>query len=141
MPGWTWPPLAEETKRSGEARGSMELEGKVIEISNLTVHAGERPAVNRFSARLMQGTFTVLTGPDGAGKSTVLRAICRDVEWSEGDILADGLSLRCYPPRPFILASGFPAEGGTGKPCNANHLHIGHRLAGLAKHVPNCTLP
>src|SRR5204862_8249334 len=44
------------------------------------------------------GTFCVLVGPSGAGKTTALKMVNRLVAFDDGDIRIDGESIRSLPP-------------------------------------------
>ncbi|WP_457485559.1 metal ABC transporter ATP-binding protein [Teichococcus aerofrigidensis] len=46
-----------------------------IELADLTLTHGRRPAVHHISGRFAPGSLTAIVGPNGAGKSTLLRAI------------------------------------------------------------------
>jgi ATP-binding cassette subfamily B protein len=78
-------PTAMETK---EARGEIRFENVwfgykpgeyVFKNLNFTIHPGEKVA---------------LVGPTGAGKSSVIRLLCRLYEPSQGRILVDGIDIR-----------------------------------------------
>ncbi|MFC0409096.1 metal ABC transporter ATP-binding protein [Roseomonas elaeocarpi] len=47
----------------------------VIELRDLTVAHGRRPAVHHVSGTFRRGSLTALVGPNGAGKTSLLRAI------------------------------------------------------------------
>ena len=54
-------------------------------------------AVEDLSLEIPAGTFCVLVGPSGAGKTTALRMVNRLVPFDEGDIRIDGRSVRGLP--------------------------------------------
>jgi thiol reductant ABC exporter CydD subunit len=57
----------------------------------------EEPALRDVSFALRPGVITALTGPTGAGKSTVAALLLRFVEPSAGEITVDGRPLSAYP--------------------------------------------
>jgi ATP-binding cassette subfamily B protein len=74
----------------------------VIKDLNFTIHAGEKVA---------------LVGPTGAGKSSIIRLLCRLYEPSRGRILVDGVDIRDLPQSELrrrmgvILQEGFLFAG------------------------------
>src|SRR5438105_3532601 len=55
------------------------------------------PALHELSLEIPAGTFCVLVGPSGAGKTTALKLVNRLVPFEEGDIRIDGRSVRDLP--------------------------------------------
>jgi zinc/manganese transport system ATP-binding protein len=51
------------------------MKGEAIQLANLTLSHGRRPAVHHVSGRFAPGSLTAIVGPNGAGKSTLLRGI------------------------------------------------------------------
>ena len=54
-------------------------------------------AVNELSLEIPSGTFCVLVGPSGGGKTTALKMVNRLVPFDSGDIRIDGRSVRDIP--------------------------------------------
>ncbi|MBF0426790.1 MAG: ABC transporter ATP-binding protein [Magnetococcales bacterium] len=48
------------------------------------------PALDRLDLQIEKGTFFVLTGPNGGGKSTLFRILCGLLQPSSGQLLIDG---------------------------------------------------
>ena len=67
-------------------------DGSGLKIAGLGVHYDDRAqaALTGVSLRAQPGTRVALTGPSGAGKSTVLAALLRFVEPSDGTMTFDG---------------------------------------------------
>jgi len=65
------------------------------------------PAVDGLSLVIAAGTFCVLVGPSGAGKTTALRMVNRLVGFDEGDIRIDGRSVRGLPPVELRRGIGY----------------------------------
>ena len=58
------------------AMKATKSESKVlIEITDLVKTFDQRAAIDRFNARVLSGTLTGLVGPDGAGKTTLIRLL------------------------------------------------------------------
>lgn len=61
-----------------------------IVIDNLAKAYGSVGAVRGFSLTVEKGTATALVGPDGAGKTTIMRAMCDLLKPDQGRIEIDG---------------------------------------------------
>ncbi len=62
----------------------------MIELRNLTTGYGRRAVATNLNAALRPGRLTCLLGPNGVGKSTLLRTLCGFQPPLEGQILIDG---------------------------------------------------
>lgn len=65
----------------------------MIEVKNITKSYGDLTVLKEFSVDFDQSGVTVLLGPSGTGKSTLLRCINGLEKTNSGDILVDGLSV------------------------------------------------
>ncbi|WP_083913121.1 thiol reductant ABC exporter subunit CydD [Nocardia concava] len=86
-----------------------------LDIRNLTVRARDGYAPDRLSADIRPGLVTVLTGPNGCGKSTALQAILGLLTPDSGTVLVDDVPvpdldpdhwwshIAWLPQRPVIL--------------------------------------
>ncbi|WAH39238.1 ABC transporter ATP-binding protein [Alicyclobacillus dauci] len=74
----------------------------MLEINQLAVQYGDITAVRNVTLDVYPGEVVTLLGSNGAGKSTVLRAICRLVYPSGGDITFNGQSLLTYETRKLV---------------------------------------
>ncbi|MCH8520981.1 heme ABC exporter ATP-binding protein CcmA [Glycocaulis sp.] len=63
-----------------------------LQVSNLALSRGGRTLLRGLSIMLEAGEALVLTGPNGTGKTTLLRAIAGLVRPDEGDIIAPPLA-------------------------------------------------
>ena len=69
----------------------------MLELKNVTISYGDRPAVKNFSMTLKKGEIVSLVGESGSGKTTVIRAVLGLLPGggrvTGGDILFEGNSL------------------------------------------------
>ncbi|MCX4093362.1 thiol reductant ABC exporter subunit CydD [Nocardia sp. alder85J] len=63
----------------------------IIELRDLSVPARDGLAPSSLSAHLRPGSVTVLTGPNGCGKTTALQAILGLIAPAHGDVLIAGI--------------------------------------------------
>jgi ATP-binding cassette subfamily F protein uup len=66
---------------SGERSGKL-----VAELENVVKSYGDRKLINGFSTRILRGDKIGLLGPNGIGKTTLLKLILGDIEADSGDI-------------------------------------------------------
>jgi ABC-2 type transport system ATP-binding protein len=71
--------------------------GPAVVIENLSKRFGETVAVKDLSLTVDRGEIFGLVGPDGAGKTTVMRMLAGILEPSGGRILVDGVSVTDDP--------------------------------------------
>jgi osmoprotectant transport system ATP-binding protein len=76
-------------------------DGRAAEIvfDRVTKHYAGREAAALYDLSLVipAGTFCVLVGPSGGGKTTALKIVNRLVPFDEGDVRIDGVSIREIP--------------------------------------------
>ncbi|MEV6361980.1 thiol reductant ABC exporter subunit CydD [Nocardia asteroides] len=72
--------------------------GTEITLRGLTIAARAGNAPDSLTAALAPGSVTVLTGPNGCGKSTTLQAILGLIAPDAGDVLIDGTDVRDLDP-------------------------------------------
>jgi ABC-type Mn2+/Zn2+ transport system ATPase subunit len=61
----------------------------VFELRNATLGYGRRVVLDRVNLRIAAGEFWCLIGPNAAGKTTLLRALLRDLAPSSGELRVD----------------------------------------------------
>lgn len=71
----------------------------MLEASNLSIKYGTRDAVVDVSLRIAPGTMTAIVGANGAGKSSLLRALNGTIRPTKGEVLLEGKPLHTYPRR------------------------------------------
>ena len=70
----------------------------MIEFSHVSKLFGAQKAVNDLNLNFQEGSFSVLIGTSGSGKSTTLKMINRLVEHDSGVIRFAGEEIRSLPP-------------------------------------------
>jgi ATP-binding cassette subfamily F protein uup len=76
----------------------------VIEAQAITKSLGERPIVRDFSTRIMRGDRVGIVGPNGCGKTTLLRLLTGELAPDAGTVrLGTGLAISCIDQRRELL--------------------------------------
>ena len=68
-----------------------------VEVKELTIQIGERTLLDKVSFALPPGSITAIVGRTGAGKSTLVDALCRMIEVPAGTIFLDGRDVTSIP--------------------------------------------
>ncbi|XHX79891.1 MAG: ABC transporter ATP-binding protein [Stenomitos frigidus ULC029] len=71
----------------------------ILTADHLTLLYGEVSIVDNFSIALPRGQITALVGPNGSGKSTILRALARLLQPTEGAVYLNGRNIAQMPTR------------------------------------------
>jgi branched-chain amino acid transport system ATP-binding protein len=74
----------------------------LLEAKNLTVHYGKSVAINDVSLEVAEGSIVSLIGANGAGKSTILRALSGLVPLSTGEIWFLGKRIDKMTPAAIV---------------------------------------
>ncbi len=69
----------------------------MLEIKNLTKIYGNKKAVDNLSLTIEDGDLFGFIGHNGAGKSTTIKSIVGIINFDDGDILLDGVSIKSDP--------------------------------------------
>ena len=69
----------------------------MLRIENLTKTYGSKRAVSNLTLHIRPGEIYGFIGHNGAGKTTTIKACCGILDFDEGDIFIDGLSIRKEP--------------------------------------------
>ena len=82
-----------------------------LSFENLTIAYDRHPAVHHLDAKIDEGSLLAIVGPNGGGKSTLLKAIAGQHRPAEGRINLGGLqpSDIAYLPQQAELDRRFPA--------------------------------
>jgi len=62
----------------------------ILEFKDVTKNYGSVSAVKDLSFKINEGDFVFITGPSGAGKTTILKLLTRQIKPSSGKIIFDG---------------------------------------------------
>jgi len=95
---------ADETRDTGTV--NTPLKGN-IEIQNVSVIYGDKPALKNISMTVMPGTKTAVIGPTAAGKTQLLHLLTGLIQPSGGVILFDGTDINDYDKETFQHQIGF----------------------------------
>src|SRR5258708_1953222 len=74
----------------------------MLEVNGVTVRYGRTLALNDISLRVSAGEATSLLGANGAGKTSLLRAISRLVPITEGSVTVKGIDLMARRPHQVL---------------------------------------
>ena len=69
----------------------------MLKIEHLTKRYGEKAAVDDLTLHIAPGELCAFIGHNGAGKTTTLKACCGLLQFDEGEIYIDGVSLKDDP--------------------------------------------
>lgn len=67
---------------------------KIISFKKVTKKFGNLLALDSVSFDIEDGEFVFITGPSGAGKTTILKLILAEISPSDGDIVVDGVNVK-----------------------------------------------
>lgn len=69
----------------------------MIEIKNITKKYGTKLALDNVSFKIDKGDIFAFVGHNGAGKTTLIKCMTDIIEFNNGDILYDGVSIKDNP--------------------------------------------
>ncbi len=95
---------AEETSDKGTV--NTPLQGN-IEMQNVSVIYGDKPALKNISFSIQPGTKTAVIGPTAAGKTQLLHLLTGLIQPTSGSILFDGININDYNKETFQHQIGF----------------------------------
>ena len=88
------------------------LSGAMLSATNLECVRGDRRLFSNVNFSVPEGTFLQLTGPNGSGKTSLLRIICGLMPPESGEVLWNGANIRSLAEEYF-----------------SNLTYLGHRSA------------
>ena len=69
----------------------------MLKITNLTKTYGDKKAVDNLTLHIQPGEIYGFIGHNGAGKTTTIKACCGILQFDQGEILVDGMSIKDEP--------------------------------------------
>lgn len=69
----------------------------MLRIENLTKRYGEKVAVDNLSLHIRPGEIYGFIGHNGAGKTTTIKSVCGILQFDDGEIYVDGVSVKKDP--------------------------------------------
>lgn len=75
----------------------------MIEFKNVTKKFGSEVALDNVSFKINKDDFIFITGPSGAGKTTILKLILGELTADSGEVLVDGVSVGLLKPKNLPL--------------------------------------
>ena len=69
-----------------------------VEFRDIAMRFGDKPALQDINLTIEEGSFVVLLGPSGGGKTTLLNILGGFLEPSAGSVLIDGRDVTYVPP-------------------------------------------
>ncbi len=79
----------------------------MLELRGITAGYGGTPVLREVSFTVPKGSLTALIGPNGCGKTTLLRAAARQLPLLAGEILLDGRPVSSYGRTEFARKAAF----------------------------------
>ncbi len=83
---------SQRRERVGKVRLSVDTADRsghvVFEAENISLAFGEKQVIRDFSTRIIRGDRIGLVGPNGVGKTTLLRLIVGDLKPDSGEVHA-----------------------------------------------------
>lgn len=79
----------------------------MLELRGIAAGYGGVPVLREISLTVPKGSLTALVGPNGCGKTTLLRAAARQLPLLAGDVWLDGRSIRVYGRTEFARKAAF----------------------------------
>jgi branched-chain amino acid transport system ATP-binding protein len=74
----------------------------MLKIENLVINYGAIKAIKGINVEVKKGEIVTLIGANGAGKSTILRAISSILKPASGKIILDGKDITGRPPHKIV---------------------------------------
>lgn len=80
----------------------------MLRIEKLTKRYGEKAAVDALSLQIAPGEICAFIGHNGAGKTTTIKACCGILNYDEGEVYINGISVKDEPLRCKALLAYIP---------------------------------
>nr|WP_230595931.1 ABC transporter ATP-binding protein [Rhodococcus fascians] len=93
-------------RREEQASGTEPRAQARLEARDATIGYQDRVISESLSVEIPAESFTVIIGPNACGKSTLLRALCRGLTPSAGEIILDGKDISKYKSKHLARTLG-----------------------------------
>lgn len=80
----------------------------MLKIKNLTKRYGEKCAVDKLTLQIGRGQIYAFIGHNGAGKTTTIKACMGILDFDEGEIFIDGVSIKEEPMKTKAVTAYIP---------------------------------
>ncbi len=101
--------VADIAEGTGEPLAAQKQPAHVT-VTGLTIKIGERTLLDDVSFELRPGTVTAIVGRTGAGKSTLVEALCRLIPVPPGAIAIDGRDITTLPLASLRAQIGYAPQ-------------------------------
>jgi ATP-binding cassette subfamily B protein len=81
-----------------------------LEVKGLTIKIGDRALLDNVSFELQPGSVTAIVGRTGAGKSTLVEAMCRMIDVPAGTVFLDGRDVTTLPLASLRAQLGYAPQ-------------------------------
>ncbi|GAA4729279.1 ABC transporter ATP-binding protein [Modestobacter marinus] len=92
--------------RTSSAAGADQPPSVRLAAERVRLAYGDKVVVDGLDLELVDGSFTAIVGPNGCGKSTVLKALGRLLRPTSGTVLLDGRAIGATPTREVAKVLG-----------------------------------
>ncbi|HBM74104.1 MAG TPA: iron ABC transporter ATP-binding protein [Clostridiaceae bacterium] len=82
----------------------------LVETKNMHISFKNKKIIDGLDLKFLQGKITSIIGPNGSGKTTILRAICRNVKLKQGTITLNGRDVFSYSAKAFAREVAFLSQ-------------------------------
>jgi ATP-binding cassette subfamily B protein len=95
-----------DIREKEEAGNCTDSVSGTIEIRNVTLVYGDKPALKQINLNISSGTKTAIIGPTAAGKSQLLYLLTGLIKPTQGEILFDEINIGTYRKEDFYKQVG-----------------------------------
>ena len=85
-----------------EIQSQRQKKSKILDVKNLKVNYGHINALKGIDFEIFQGEIVCILGANGAGKTTILKAISHLIPYTDGNIVYKGKDLKNYAPDKIV---------------------------------------
>jgi heme exporter protein A len=105
----------------------------ILEVSQLGCVRGDRRLFSGLDLSVSAGTFVQLTGPNGSGKTSLLRILCGLLAPAEGEVIWEGANIRSLGEEYFTSVTYLGHRHGVKDELSAiENLRISNALNGIS---------